>query len=106
MSEEILNYICESPDEKYGGFKREIVKAARWAKERIATLEAENKRLKQALRFDKPWSVLDIIEKLVEAGNYLLHDCNWDYDDWESIAHAIKGGEEWLLEARQEREEE
>ena len=39
---------------------------------------------------DQPWSLYDVLNKLIEASDILLHKKNYDGHGWEEIYHAAK----------------
>lgn len=44
----------------------------------------------EILRLDQPWPLKDILAKLIEASDILLHDKNYDGHGWENISHATE----------------
>ena len=56
--------------------------------------------LRERLRLNQPWPLIDIVKKLVKAADILLHHYDYDGDCWEQIQEAwiqgkkaLKGGE-------------
>lgn len=39
---------------------------------------------------DQPWSLYDVLNKLIEASDILLHKKNYDGHGWEEIFHAAQ----------------
>lgn len=50
---------------------------------------AENKRLRDVLMEGESWPLRDVLAKLVEASEILLHQKNYDGHGWEQISHAV-----------------
>lgn len=44
----------------------------------------------EILRLDQPWPLKDILAKLIEASDILLHEKNYDQHGWEIISHATE----------------
>ncbi len=42
----------------------------------------------------EPWPLWDVLDKLVEASDILLHQHNYDGHGWEEIHHAVKRAKE------------
>lgn len=49
---------------------------------------------------DQPWPLRDIVLKLCEAAEILLHGKDYDEHGHEQIAHALKLGREWSSRER------
>jgi hypothetical protein len=45
------------------------------------------------LRINKPWSLKDILGKLIYAANHLLSKEDYDKHGWEEVSHALKEAE-------------
>ena len=43
---------------------------------------------------DKSWPLKDVLDKLIEASEILLHEKNYDRHGWEEISHCVKRGKE------------
>ena len=43
---------------------------------------------------DNPWTLKDVLNKLIEASEILLHKKNYDRHGWEEISHCVKRGKE------------
>ena len=43
-----------------------------------------------ALEIDQPWPVADVLEKLAEAADILLHEYNYDGTGWEIISGCVE----------------
>jgi len=39
---------------------------------------------------DQPWPLTDVLKKLIEASEILLHKKNYDGHGWEEIRHAVE----------------
>ena len=50
--------------------------------------------LNKLLSHDNPWPLNDVLKKLIEASEILLHDLNYDGDGWEKIDICKKRGED------------
>lgn len=50
--------------------------------------------MKEILRDDKPWSLVAILQKLIDSSDYLLHEKDYDKTNHEGIEIAIKHGNE------------
>jgi hypothetical protein len=48
----------------------------------------------EIIGMDKAWPLVDVLYKLVEASEILLHKKNYDGHGWEEIEHCIKRGKE------------
>lgn len=46
----------------------------------------------EILRFSEPWSLLEVMKKLVEASDILLHQKDYDRLGWEEHEHAFREG--------------
>lgn len=46
------------------------------------------------LDLDKPWPLKDVLAKLIEATEILLHQKNYDGHGWEEISHCVQRGKE------------
>jgi len=46
----------------------------------------------EIFRFDKPWSLLEVMKKLVGASDILLHQKDYDRMGWEEHEHAYREG--------------
>ena len=46
---------------------------------------------------DNPWTLKDVLNKLIEASEILLHKKNYDRHGWEEISHCVKRGKEIVL---------
>ncbi len=46
------------------------------------------------LDMDKCWPTKDVLDKLIEAAEILLHKHDYDGHGWELIAHAVDRGKE------------
>lgn len=46
----------------------------------------------------EPWPIHDVVSKLVEASEILLHKKNYDGHGWEEISHAVAYAKQWLEE--------
>lgn len=57
------------------------------------------------LRDDKNGSTLDILEKLVESANILLHEKNYDGTGWESISISANEAQELIIKIKQFKQE-
>lgn len=44
---------------------------------------------------DQPWPLRDVVRKLCDAAEILLHEKNYDGHGHEEISHALKVGREW-----------
>lgn len=44
------------------------------------------------LRLNNPWSLLNVMKKLVEASDILLHQKDYDRLGWEDHEHALREG--------------
>lgn len=49
--------------------------------------------IKQFARLDEPWPTVDILSKLIEASNILLHVKSYDGPNYEEINHAVSVGQ-------------
>ena len=47
---------------------------------------------------DQPWPLKDVVEKLCEAAEILLHEKNYDGHGHEEIAQALDAGRKMLLD--------
>lgn len=54
---------------------------------------------------DQPWSLREVLKKLVHAADILLDDHQYDGHGWESIHHARAAGRRYLLGATQREED-
>lgn len=41
---------------------------------------------------DQPWPLRDVLNKLIEASDILLHNKSYDGHGWEEISHAVERG--------------
>lgn len=51
----------------------------------------------KALMEDQSWPLRDVLAKLIEASEILMHQKNYDGHGWEQISHAIERGKVALL---------
>jgi len=52
----------------------------------------------EILRLNNPWPLIDILKKLTEAAEILLHNKNYDGHGWELISHCKDEADELILE--------
>ena len=50
---------------------------------------------------DQPWPLDEVVLKLCEAADILLHDKDYDGHGWELIQEAEKVGREWVTTVRE-----
>ena len=43
----------------------------------------------EILALDQPWPLRDVLNKLIEASEILLHDRSYDGHGWEEISYAV-----------------
>jgi hypothetical protein len=60
----------------------------------VASLRAEVERFRRALGMNRPWPLLSVLEKLIEAGDILLRTMDYDGHGWEQIDHALASARE------------
>jgi hypothetical protein len=48
--------------------------------------------LNEILRLDQPWPLVDVLKKLIEASDILLHEKNYDRNGWEEHEHCFREG--------------
>lgn len=46
------------------------------------------------LGLDQPWPLVDVLKKLIEASDILLHKHSYDGHGWEEISHAVEIGKQ------------
>jgi len=74
----------------------QIARSGFYAGLEYATIKAEEMLMK-----DKAWSLIDIIQKLSEAGKILLHNKDYDATGHEEIEICIKESDKWLTQYNQ-----
>lgn len=50
--------------------------------------------VEKVLAENEPWSLYEVLKKLVEASEILLIKKDYDGHGWEEISHAVKRGKE------------
>lgn len=50
--------------------------------------------LQSVLALDNAWCLKDVMKKLIEASEILLHQKNYDGHGWEEISHCVDRGKE------------
>ncbi len=55
----------------------------------VGNLGGAHERLRAVLMEGESWPLRDVITKLVEASEILLHQKNYDGHGWEQISHAV-----------------
>jgi hypothetical protein len=50
--------------------------------------------LQSVLAMDNAWCLKDVMKKLIEASEILLHQKNYDGHGWEEINHCVERGKE------------
>jgi hypothetical protein len=50
--------------------------------------------LQSVLALDNAWCLKDVLKKLIEASEILLHQKNYDGHGWEEINHCVERGKE------------
>ena len=50
--------------------------------------------LQSVLALDNAWCLKDVMKKLIEASEILLHQKNYDGHGWEEINHCVERGKE------------
>ena len=50
----------------------------------------------ELMAWDDPWPTIDVLRKLVEAGEHLLRDHSCDVHGWEEIERACRVGRDRL----------
>lgn len=63
----------------------------------VGNLAGKHERLRAVLMEDQAWPLRDVLAKLVEAGEILMHQKNYDGHGWEEISTAIERGKAALL---------
>lgn len=71
----------------------------------VGRLAGEHERLRAVLMEHEPWPLRDVLAKLVEAGDILMHEKNYDGHGWEQISHAIERGKAALSSWPNDRDE-
>src|SRR5690606_31284761 len=63
---------------------------------KVEDLEEELERYRNVLQMYEPWSLPEILKKLIESADILLHDKNYDGLGWEEHEYAFRKGKELL----------
>jgi predicted metalloenzyme YecM len=50
--------------------------------------------INKILGLDQPWALIDVMKKLIEVTDILLHEKNYDRHGWEEIEHCLGRGKE------------
>ena len=79
-----------------------------WNLTKIAMMEYSNEqnkeltdKLARILRTNEAWSLVDVLEKLTHATDFLLHKKDFDGDRWEEMEHCYKLGKEIIESLKQ-----
>jgi len=56
--------------------------------------KAQQSIMDKILGNDNPWPLKDVLNKLIEASEILLHEKNYDRHGWEEISRCVKRGKE------------
>lgn len=63
--------------------------------ERVKKLiQSLKEREREILQLNEHWTTADVLEKLIEASEILLHDKDYDGHGWEKIEHCVERGKE------------
>lgn len=60
------------------------------------TVSSAGKEVSDLLGTHEPWPLTDVLLKLIESTEYLLHVNNYDRHGWEEVSHSTKIGSEYL----------
>lgn len=63
-------------------------------KSKQSTIHEVMPSLQSVLALDNAWCLKDVIKKLIEASEILLHQKNYDGHGWEEISHCVDRGKE------------
>jgi|WetSurMetagenome_2_1015567.scaffolds.fasta_scaffold00103_17 hypothetical protein len=96
-AEEYINLVQLNPNSYKGDVETAYVCGCIDQKRIDDASDTRDAVIEKLLESDNSWSTIDVLKKLIEATEILLHEKNYDGHGWEEISHCVKRGKEILL---------